>query len=298
MVGASMSEASTAEADDRAAMLAYGRRVVSGAGGVFHFPIRHHSPACALHLARALHEIRPRAVVVEMPADFAPVLPLILDPATRPPVAVVSVQAEAGEGGPSVIGYWPLSATAPEWVALQTAAALGARTVLADLPAQRRLDLPDAAGGGPAVLTDERPLAYSDYAQGLVARLGARDFNEAWDRLCESRAAEADWRGFFADVGVHCALGRRTASAASMAADGTLAREAYMRAALAAAVAEGGPIAVVTGGFHTSALLDPPDEAPPPEPRSPPPSRAYLVRYAHASLDRINGYGAGMPSPR
>ncbi|MGI4943273.1 MAG: DUF5682 family protein [Janthinobacterium lividum] len=335
--------------DDRALLRAYGRRVVSGAGGVFHFPIRHHSPACALHLARALDEIGPRCIVIEMPVDFAPVLPLILDITTRPPVAVVAVAdrpgGEDGPGGPAVTGYWPLSATAPEWAALQAAARLGARIVLADLPASRRLDPPapatgpaphappagvpgDGPGGsvpdtgadatsgprsspgpgdgpepGPTMLTDERPLAYSDYARGLVARLGARDFNEAWDRLFESRAAETDWRGFFADVGVHCALSRRTAAAADMAADGTLAREAHMRAALAAAMREGGPIAVVTGGFHTPALLDPdglPDEAAPtaPKPADTPPIRPYLVRYSHANLDRINGYGAGMPSPR
>ena len=350
------------EGNDRAALHAFGRRVVSGAGGVFHFPIRHHSPACALHLARALDEVRPRSIVIEMPADFAPVLPLILDPATRPPVAVVAVadgaKGDDTPGGPAVTGYWPLSATAPEWAALQAASRLGARVVLADLPASRRLDPPhagqprqappegtpaatedqpgngqggidpgaapgaspnpagpgaqagpgDGFGPAPAMLTDERPLAYSDYARGLVARLGARDFNEAWDRLFESRAAETDWRGFFADVAAHCALSRRTALPEDMIADGTFGREAHMRAAIATAIAEGGPVAVVTGGFHTPALLDPdglPNEpgrvgtAPMgAAPVDAVPIRPYLVRYSHASLDRLNGYASGMPSPR
>lgn len=289
-------------AADHAALRVYGRRVVSGEGEVFYFPIRHHSPACALHLRRALNEIRPRAIVLEMPADFAPLLPLLLSPETRPPVAIVSVAQQEGAAvlsGSAVAGYWPLSATAPEWVAIQTAARLNARLVMADLPASAR---PERHGppGEPTVLTDERPLAYSDYAQGLVARTGARDFNEVWDRLFESRAGDADWRSFFADMGAHCALSRRTALHADMVADGTLAREAHMRDALAAALVEGGPVAVVTGGFHTPALLDPRDGAPEPPPSVPQsvPHRVYLVRYAHGSLDRLNGYASGMPSPR
>ncbi|MGI3777315.1 MAG: DUF5682 family protein [Janthinobacterium lividum] len=282
-------------AADRASLDAYGRRLVEGAGGLVFFPIRHHSPACALHLARGLAELRPRAVLVEMPADFTPLLPLILDPATRAPIAVVAVAEQPGER-PSVLGYWPLSATAPEFVALRMAAGQGARLVLGDLPTTARLAR-RATEPEPVILTDEQPLAYSDYARGLVARVGARDFNEAWDRLFEARAAETDWRGFFRDVGIHCLLSRRTATADAMAADGTLAREAFMRTALADAVETPGvgPVAVVTGGFHTPALLD--AAAEPPVPATAP-SKTYLVRYGHANLDRINGYGAGMPSPR
>lgn len=283
------------ETADRASLDAYGRRLVDGAGGVVFFPIRHHSPACALHLARALAELRPRAVLVEMPADFAPLLPLILDPGTCAPVAVVAVAEQPGERL-SVLGYWPFSGTAPELVALRMAAGLEARIVLGDLPTTARLAR-HAAGQEPVILTDEQPLAYSDYARGLAARVGARDFNEAWDRLFEARAAETDWRGFFRDVGVHCLLSRRTATADTMASDGTLAREAFMRVALADSITTpgAGPVAVVTGGFHTPALLEAAAESPIPATA---PSKVYLVRYGHANLDRINGYGAGMPSPR
>lgn len=282
---------------DRTRLEAYGRRLCAGEGGVFHFPIRHHSPACALHLARAFAEIRPRVVVIEMPADFSGLLPLVLDPETRPPVALVALGEPAAGDVPSVMGYWPLSATAPEFVALRLAAALDARIVLADLPTRARLTEDQAPETGPVVLTDEHALAFSDYARGLVARVGARDFNETWDRLFEARAAEGDWRAFFADVGAHCALGRLTTMDSEMAADGTLARESFMRASLAQAVADaqGATVAVVTGGFHTPALVD--IVAPPPL-AAEGSAKTYLVRYAHASLDRINGYAAGMPSPR
>ena len=78
----------------------------------------------------------------------------------------------------------------------------------------------------------------------------------------KSRAGEGDWRRFFSDVGAHCLLCRETTSRADMSEDGTLSREIAMRAAIAAAKAKagGGKIAVILGGFHTPAMLDPPDE--------------------------------------
>ncbi|MGO7906243.1 DUF5682 family protein [Rhizobium leguminosarum] len=311
-------------AAERQGFLAYGQRLTSGEGGFFFFPIRHHSPACALHLAAALAEIRPRAIVLEMPADFAPLLPLLSHPDIRLPIAIVSVaDGEHASDERLPVGYWPFSATSPEWAALRLAGEFGSTVILADRESGARLaatreekkrqaeedgegeprqDEPREDETGPALLTDEGQLAYSHYADGLVKRLGVRDFNEAWDRLFESRAAEQDWRGFFRDVGIHCALSRLATPAEEIAADDTLAREVCMRAAMAKAEALSGegPIAVITGGFHTPVMIDPPaDEAKvQPEARPGIQTKSYLIRYTHDHLDRINGYGAGMPSPR
>ena len=336
---------------ERDRLRGYGLRLVSGADGVHHFPIRHHSPACALHLKRALAELRPDVIVLEMPADFGELVPLLLKAETVPPVAIVAVSERSDTSReaaltPSVLGYWPISASSPEWVAMKAAKASGARLVLADLASGWRLaldatspsceepaegddeasdneagddasDTPEgepktrlagaADPGAPTVLTGDELLSYSAYAESLVRRTGSRDFNEVWDRLFESRAGEDDWRGFFCDVGVHCLLCRETTSRADMAEDGTLSREIAMRAAIAAAKAEagGGRIAVILGGFHTPAMLDPPVE-PEPEPAGDgrpampaqgSPSRSYLIRYSEDMLDRLNGYASGMPSP-
>ncbi|MBY5783948.1 hypothetical protein HFN62_09380 [Rhizobium leguminosarum] len=313
-----------AVATERQDFLAYGQRLTSGEGGFFFFPIRHHSPACALHLAAALAEIRPRAIVLEMPADFEPLLPLLSHPDIRLPIAIVSVaDGERASDERLPVGYWPFSATSPEWAALRLGGEFGSAVILADRESGARLaaarsekkgetgedgeeaprqDEPREDETGPTLLTDEGQLAYSHYADGLVKRLGVRDFNEAWDRLFESRAAEKDWRGFFRDVGIHCALSRLATPAEEIAADDTLAREACMRAAMAKAQALSGdgPIAVITGGFHTPVMIDPPaDEAKvQPEARPGIQTKSYLIRYTHDHLDRINGYGAGMPSPR
>ena len=116
---------------ERDRLRGYGLRLVSGADGVHHFPIRHHSPACALHLKRALAELRPDVIVLEMPADFGELVPLLLKAETVPPVAIVAVSERSDTSReaaltPSVLGYWPISASSPEWVAMKAAKASGA----------------------------------------------------------------------------------------------------------------------------------------------------------------------------
>jgi hypothetical protein len=313
----------TAQTAERDGFLAYGQRLTAGEDGIYFFPIRHHSPACALNLAAALTEIRPRAIVLEMPADFSPLLPLLSHPEIRLPVAIVSVaEGEKSSDERLPVGYWPFSATSPEWAAIQWANEFAATVILADQDsgarlaaareeARRQAETEDEDDGvaprpprtdetAPTLLTDEAQLAYSDYAEEVVRSLGVRDFNEAWDRLFESRVTGSDWRGFFRDVGIHCALSRLATPKIEIAADDTLRRETCMRAAMsqAAAVSGAGPVAVVTGGFHTPALVDPPAEEPLKPVRTTVQTKPYLIRYTHDHLDRINGYGAGMPSPR
>ena len=272
-------------------------RLVAAEGGVHFFPIRHHSPACAMQLQRAFAEIAPRIVLIEMPEDFISMLPLITDAATRPPVAIVAVAAGKGKETrePS---YWPISASAPEYIAMRLAHETGASVVFCDLAvgARRQRDAPDGKHAAPNVLTHERIFDHSAYIQALVERTGCRDWNESWDRLFESRIGEPDWRRFFGDMVVYCALARQTYADGDLESDETLARESVMQFHLEAAIArKAGPIAVVTGGFHTPPLLMRETRA-----QTSPVTlamRPYLVRFSHGWLDRINGYASGMPSP-
>ncbi len=103
---------------------------------------------------------------------------------------------------------------------------------------------------------DEAAFDSGDYVRGLARELGCRDGNEVWDQLFETRIAEHDWRAFFADVGQYCACIRAATAARVMEADGTLEREAQMRALVAQARAEvEGPIVAIVGGFHAGALF-------------------------------------------
>ena len=285
-----------------------------GQRGVHLVPIRHHSPACALALSALLEEVRPAVVLIEGPAEYTALLGALQDAATVPPVAVLSL----GEGAAS---YYPLAEFSPEWVALRWAGANGAEAAFIDRGVRPGDDDGAGAGAGGRTLQAEYHLARSAALDALASRLGCRDHDEVWEQLFEDRATAdiRDWRGFFADTLAWSGLARLDAEPEVLDADGTRAREAVMAAAVLERLpdaktdgtgdapdgqsgnAPDAPIVVVTGAFHTPALLDVLDSAPgaarPPEPDPRPGAGGWLIRYDFARLDSLRGYGAGMPSP-
>ena len=289
-----------------------------GEAGVHLVPIRHHSPACALALSALLEEVRPATVLIEGPVEYADLLPSLQDPRTVPPVALLSL-------GERTASYYPLAEFSPEWVALRWAGEHGAEAVFIDRSARLREDddprsdtRGDARGGVARTLQAERYLARSRSLDALARRLGCRDHDEVWEHLFEDRATAdiRSWRDFFSDTLAWAGLARLDIEREVLDTDGTHAREAVMAAALrrhlpessASTGADGkgfeapaAPVAVVTGGFHTMALLDCLDATEHaawlPEAQPQPGGPAWLIRYDYARLDALRGYGAGMPSP-
>lgn len=261
-------------------------------------PIRHHSPACAAHLERLIEEVEPAAILVEGPCDFDPLVDLVCDPRTRAPVAIVSLrEAAAGQATRRVASYFPFCAHSPELIALQAARARGIPAHFIDLPSTaREMDLDGDAREGRSLLGSERLFDVGDYVGALAREFGCRDGNEVWDQLFETRIGDGDWRGFFADVARYCACIRAATEAAQMEHDGTLAREAQMRAVLGEVrAAVEGPIIAVVGGFHAGALLEP--DTGKPAAAEAAAGRSYLIRYGMRQLDALRGYDAGLPLP-
>jgi hypothetical protein len=265
--------------------------------GLYFAPIRHHSPACAFAVRALIRDVRPKRVLIEAPADFAPHIPLIAHAETKPPVAIAAL---IGEGDDlRVAAYYPFCVHAPEYVALVEAIALGAEIRFIDLPAadkvMRRSDDDNAA---PVSLCDETAFNSGDFIRALCRRTGARDGYELWDHLFETRLGDQNWRGLLADVGAYCAGMRASTAPAVIEHRGDTAREAQMGAAILAALDEGEPVVVVTGGFHTPALIErvaSNDRAQPKGTRGN--SRSFLIRYSFAALDALSGYASGLPQP-
>jgi hypothetical protein len=254
--------------------------------GLWIAPIRHHSPACAWAVRAMIRELRPAQVLIEGPADTTPLIERLLDPRCRPPVAMVSLRQGRA-------AYAPFCAHSPEYVAMQAAQELGAELRFIDLPSDSQFgrDMPDS---GPIPMADEQMFDEGDYVAALCARTGCRDGFELWDHLFEARLGAEDWRGFLADVGTYCAGLRAATPEAALAARGDAAREAAMAGHIAAALKQGSVVAVV-GGFHAPALTQPPPGGT--APKVPDMHDSYLVRYGHAAMDALAGYGAGLPQP-
>ncbi len=264
-------------------------------------PIRHHSPACAAQLERLIAAVKPAAILVEGPCDFDLLIEQLCDPRTRAPVAIVALrEAEADQAAKAtrrVASYFPFCAHSPELIALQAAAAARLPVRFIDLPSTSREMLFNEMGEpARSLVGDERPFDVGAYVTALARELGCRDGNEVWDQLFEARIADDHWQGFFADVARYCGCIRAATDPVRIEQDGTLAREAQMRAILAEMrAAVSGPIIVVVGGFHAPALFETAGEKP--VTASAGEGRAYMIRYGMRQLDALRGYGAGLPLP-
>ena len=276
------------------------------ADGIHFAPVRHHSPACALALQALIREVKPAAVLIEGPDDFDALLPLLLDDATRPPVAILAQAARSVDDDAPLAGvrsvFYPFCDYSPEWVALREGAAAGAQLAFIDRPWHAgRCDQDDS--DDVRSLMSDRYLAHSEYLKALAARSGCRDQDELWDHLFELRPAAdlRDWRKLFADVYCYCSMARADYETAVLEADGSLPRERHMADHLRQWRARvEGPIVVVTGGFHTIAI----ERLLRTEARkAAAPASAgkqlgnWLIRYSFDRLDALNGYASGMPAP-
>ena len=295
---------------------------------IVYFPIRHHSPACARHLEQVLRERKPQTVLIEGPAGFTSLIPLVLHPRTRAPFAIYTsfAREEAGAnadglaartsamfGPPRHAAYYPFCDYSPELVSLRVGTEIGAslRFIDLDYPDQIRAEreaLQESSAPRVESLLAERHFKRSRYLQALARRAGCRDHNDLWDHLFETRlnspgnVNQSSAEKFIHDVAAWCHFARADATDKELEADGTLAREAAMASAIREELAKGTErIVVVTGGFHTVVLPQMVAAA------GQTPSRKAgnkeegtldcLIRYSFEQLDALNGYSAGMPSP-
>lgn len=261
---------------------------------LYFVPIRHHSPACAYALQQLLDEIKPTTFLIEGPWDCESLVPLLQHSETRPPVALFSQKNLKDD---LYSAYFPLCEYSPEWVALRKASELGSDVRFIDLPYGERLT-PDLEERVQSLMT-ERYFQHNQYLKAIANRLGCRDSNESWDRLFEQRSIENlnDWRNFFSDVFAYCSLARRDYEDEVIDASGDKEREAFMlRCIDEIRNTNSGACVIVTGGFHTPALLHASTNKTSRRKQSAS-DRNWLIRYSFDQLDALNGYSAGMPAP-
>ena len=230
-------------------------------------------------------------------------LPLLLDERTRPPVALLCQASEQAKTAPRAPARpFSRSATTARNGWRCTRAGRSARSwPLSTCPGRRAAIAIANAGGRRGAQPDGRALpGPQQLPERAGARAGCRDQDELWDHLFESRsrAALLDWRSLFGDVFSYCAMARLDYEPAVLEAEGSLPRERHMAAHIARWRGQvDGPIVVVTGGFHTSALIDLLDQVKPIAATARRPAPSWLIRYSFERLDALNGYGAGMPAP-
>jgi len=196
--------------------------------------------------------------------------------------------------------YYPLCELSPELAAIRAGLAQGADVRFIDLSFPEKVEadaLVEQTGPrhGPQSLQEEGWLAHSRLLKAACLRTGSRDPDDLWDHLYEVDYHDLPTADFIRNVLTYCALARHDYSTAELTADGTLAREQGMAAAIAEHAQ--GRVLVVTGGFHTVALPETQPANPKPLRIAPDDHLLVLMRYSFEQLDRLNGYASGMPAP-
>ncbi|MFD2112632.1 DUF5682 family protein [Thiorhodococcus fuscus] len=269
-------------------------------------PIRHHSPACALHLQALIRRVRPSRILIEGPADATALIPHLGAKDARPPLAIYcfhTLPARSAGGEPvRHRSFFPMAGFSPEWIAIREGLRVGAEVRFIDLPYAARVglsgqDTPESDAvpeGVERTLAEDRLLQQSWATSRLVERAGCRDFNEWWDRYFESRTPAGDPETFFRTLLHWCLLLRPEFDTGDVE---TAARERAMASAVRDARAEEGRCLAITGGYHCEAiarLLEMPADPPPVDPRKPGEQGTYLIPYSLSRLDAANGYAAGI----
>lgn len=261
-------------------------------------PVRHHSPACALHLRQLIAATSPCVVLVEGPRSFTPLVDLLTHAEARMPLAIYTY---AVRGDDRRAAYYPFADHSPETVALREARARGIPARFIDLDFAEQAALGDADDG--LSLLHEKHFEHSARLTALAARLGCHDEEDLWEHLFEADADAVPAEEHLARLTAYCLLARQDHDLAQLDADGTTAREAEMawhvREALDARAPGDGPVLAVVGGFHGVVLPTLVAERParPGIAVGKGESGSALIRYSFDRLDRLNGYSAGMTSP-
>jgi hypothetical protein len=271
--------------------------------------VRHHSPACARLVAATIRRLKPRAVLIEGPADMNGRLDELRLP-HRLPVAVFSF-VRAGDAtststslGEGVGSFSPFCQTSPEWQALHAGHEVGADVRFMDLPAW------DKAFLGVENRYSDGQRRHNEAIKRLCARFHIDGYDALWDHLFES----APQAGLTDDEAAAALEQRLDAYFVALRNDEDGGqrdgpREAFMRRFLRAALREypgdDDVVVAVCGGYHATALLDPftdddvigREPAGWPEAARPEGAESYLVPWSFKRLDAFTGYAAGMPSP-
>ncbi|HOF89569.1 MAG TPA: DUF5682 family protein, partial [Armatimonadota bacterium] len=125
---------------------------------VVYLPIRHHSPACAWHVDRLIRHLRPDAVLIEGPRDATPLIPLLIHPETRMPVAIFTTYIARARGAQPAhyAAYYPFCDFSPELAAIRAAAALEIPAKFIDLTYPEQVAHGERPEGRVASLLEER----------------------------------------------------------------------------------------------------------------------------------------------
>ena len=258
---------------------------------IIYFPVRHHSPACAYHIAAVMEQYKPDCVLIEGPSDGDFLIKYLADEGTVPPVCIYSSYddrlGKISEDKEKYRAYYPFLAYSPELCAIKEAAKRNIAAHFIDMPYAAQLVEFGAEESRRRFGHDET----AEYYTRTAEKSGCRSFSEFWERGFEM-SYEKDSREFVRGVYM---LGRYMREL-SPPDEKNNCRESCMRGNIRKYRKEYSRIMVVAGAYHIHGLGSEEGEIKTAA-YSKEDSALYIMPYTFAETDSRSGYGAGILYP-
>lgn len=273
-------------------------------GQVVYFPVRHHSPACALHLRRTIERFRPELILIEGPSDSAELLPYIADEQSVPPFCIYysydDKDGKVSEEKEKYRAYYPFLAYSPELVAIREGARSHTPVRFIDLPyALRLINKIEEEPQTQFYYNENKEYEVNTYTAMIARKAGCRSFAEFWESRFELDAANLETQAFVRNL-FHLGYFMRLATPENeISLKEDQLRETYMAEEIRKALPDNKKILVVAGAFHISGLIEAlqSDKKPSLKTCNREHVASYLMPYTFKEADSKSGYAAGMPFP-
>lgn len=271
---------------------------------VVYFPVRHHSPACALHLRRTIERFRPELILIEGPSDSAELLPYIADEQSVPPFCIYysydDKDGKVSEEKEKYRAYYPFLAYSPELVAIREGARSHTPVRFIDLPyALRLINKIEEEPQTQFYYNENKEYEVNTYTAMIARKAGCRSFAEFWESRFELDAANLETQAFVRNL-FHLGYFMRLATPENeISLKEDRLRETYMAEEIRKALPDNKKILVVAGAFHISGLMEAlqSDKKPSLRTCNREHVASYLMPYTFKEADSKSGYAAGMPFP-
>lgn len=286
---------------------------------VLYVPVRHHSPACAYHLTKAIDEYEPDCILIEGPENAKEMIPALSHQDTKAPVALYYYYKDSkgflSEKKEDYKCYYPFLDCSPELTALRKAKEREIPVRFIDLSyGEILLGTAENRGirreGEKQTYNDDYLLSRSRYLEILCEKTHLRSFAEVWEKYFEIGGLEKSTADFIRQMFLWCTLSRMHTPKEELEEEGCLLRERYMAQQISEASGNYQKILVVTGGFHTYGLMELLQENKGDTKRlkftgvpvklhnlSDADQGVYPLAYSMEAADALNGYASGMQSP-
>ena len=273
-------------------------------GQVVYFPVRHHSPACALHLRRTIERFRPELILIEGPSDSAELLPYIADEQSVPPFCIYysydDKDGKVNEEKEKYRAYYPFLAYSPELVAIREGTRSHTPVRFIDLPyALRLINKIEEEPQTQFYYNENKEYEVNTYTAMIARKAGCRSFAEFWESRFELDAANLEMQAFVRNL-FHLGYFMRLATPENeISLKEDRLRETYMAEEIRKALPDNKKILVIAGAFHISGLMEAlqSDKKPSLKTCNREHVASYLMPYTFKEADSKSGYAAGMPFP-